>query len=70
MKCLDANGYLTALGNILAQLPVEPQFGRMMILGNIFKLGESLSIIAAGSSIDYNLFKESYGKLFYYTYNI
>lgn len=64
MKCLETNGYLTALGNILAQLPVEPQFGRMMILGNIFKLGDSLTTIAAGSSTDYNLFKESYGKFF------
>lgn len=68
MKCLEANGYLTALGRILAQLPVEPQFGRMMVLGNIFKLGDSLCTIAAGSSIEYNLFNESYGnKLFYCT---
>lgn len=56
MKCLKASGDLTVLGFILAQLPVEPQLGRMMILGNIFLLGNFLSIIAAGSSTDYDLF--------------
>ncbi|CAI6360148.1 unnamed protein product [Macrosiphum euphorbiae] len=62
MKCLDGNGNLTNLGFILAELPVEPQLGRMMILGNILKLGESLSIIAAGSSTNYDLFVGEYGE--------
>uniref|UniRef100_A0A2H8TI45 RNA helicase n=1 Tax=Melanaphis sacchari TaxID=742174 RepID=A0A2H8TI45_9HEMI len=62
IKCLDRNGNLTALGFILADLPVEPQLGRMMILGNILLLGESLSIIAAGSSINYDLFLDDYGE--------
>lgn len=66
MKCFEANGDLTALGNILAQLPVEPKFGRMMILGNILMLGESLSIIAAGTSTDYDLFMDSSGKVILY----
>jgi len=61
MKCLDVNGNLTALGFILADLPVEPQLGRMMILGNILLLGESLSIIAAGSTTNYDLFLGDYG---------
>jgi len=61
MKCLDRNGNLTNLGFILAELPVEPQLGRMMILGNILMLGESLSIIAAGSSTNYDLFVGEYG---------
>ncbi|XP_060853737.1 dosage compensation regulator-like isoform X2 [Rhopalosiphum padi] len=62
MKCLDVNGNLTALGFILADLPVEPQLGRMMILGNILLLGESLSIIAAGSTTNYDLFLGDYGQ--------
>lgn len=66
MKCIEANGDLTALGNILAQLPVEPKYGRMMILGNILMLGEFLSIIAAGSSINYDLFLGGYGNVFLY----
>lgn len=60
MKCLNANDELTALGNILAQLPVEPQLGRMMILGNILMLGDSLSTIAAGSSTQYDIFIGDY----------
>lgn len=63
MKCLEASHELTALGCILAQLPIEPQFGRMMILGNIFKLGDALSVIAAGSSTDYDLFRSDYGNI-------
>lgn len=62
MKCLDRNGNLTDLGFILAELPVEPQLGRMMILANILMLGESLSIIAAGSSTNYDLFIGEYGQ--------
>jgi len=61
IKCLEKNGDITSLGCILAQLPVEPRFGRMMVLGNIFMLGDSLSTIAAGSSIDYDLFIEDNG---------
>jgi ATP-dependent RNA helicase A len=60
MKCLNGNGELTALGNILAQLPLEPQLGRMMILGNILMLGDSLSTIAAGSSTKYDIFIGDY----------
>lgn len=50
MKCLDVNEELTPLGRILAKLPIEPQIGRMMVLGNILLLGDSLSIIAASCS--------------------
>lgn len=60
MKCLDENGNLTALGYILAELPVEPELGRMMILGNILLLGESLSVIVAQSSTNYDLFLGDY----------
>lgn len=47
MKCLGSDDELTPLGAILAKLPIEPQFGRMMILGNALMLGDALSIIAA-----------------------
>lgn len=56
MKCLNANDELTALGNILAQLPVEPHLGRTMILGNILMFGDPLTTIAAGSSMEYDIF--------------
>lgn len=62
MKCLDENGNLTALGYILADLPVEPELGRMMILGNILLLGEPLSILVAQSSTNYDLFLGDYSQ--------
>jgi ATP-dependent RNA helicase A len=49
MKCLDENDELTPLGRILARLPIEPRLGRMMILGNIFMVGDTLGIMAAYS---------------------
>jgi ATP-dependent RNA helicase A len=49
MKCLDENDELTPLGKILARLPIEPRLGRMMILGNIFLVGDTLGIMAAYS---------------------
>lgn len=47
MKCLGQNDELTPLGRILAKLPIEPRIGRMMVLGNILMLGDSLAIISA-----------------------
>ena len=47
MNCLGINEELTSLGHILAKLPIEPQIGRMMVLGNILMLGDALAIIAA-----------------------
>jgi len=47
MKCLGINDELTPLGRILAKLPIEPQIGRMMVLGNILMIGDALAIIAA-----------------------
>lgn len=49
MKCLNENDELTPLGKILARLPIEPRLGRMMILGNIFMVGDTLGIMAAYS---------------------
>lgn len=36
LDALDANDELTPLGRILAKLPIEPRFGKMMIMGCIF----------------------------------
>jgi len=63
MKCLGQNEELTPLGRILAKLPIEPQIGRMMVLGNILMLGDALSIISAICSNMTDIFV--YGKLFY-----
>lgn len=49
MKCLNEDDELTPLGKILARLPIEPRLGRMMILGNIFMVGDTLGIMAAYS---------------------
>lgn len=49
MKCLDENDELTPLGKILARLPIEPRLGKMMILGNIFLVGDTLGCMAAYS---------------------
>ncbi|XP_019699351.1 dosage compensation regulator isoform X2 [Harpegnathos saltator] len=50
MKCLDNNDELTPLGKILARLPIEPRLGKMMILGCMFRVGDSLSTMAANST--------------------
>ena len=36
MQAIDENDQLTALGRILARLPIEPKIGKMIILGWIF----------------------------------
>lgn len=68
IKCIDQNEELTQLGNILAKLPIDPQIGRMMILGNILMLGDALAIIAAASSNMTDLFV--FGKFFVSTKTI
>jgi ATP-dependent RNA helicase A len=37
MQAIDENDELTALGKILARLPIEPKIGKMIILGCIFQ---------------------------------
>lgn len=46
IKCLDKNDELTALGKILARLPIEPRVGKMMILGSMFRVRDALSTMA------------------------
>ena len=38
MEALDTDETLTPLGYILAKLPIEPRFGKMIVLGCIFRL--------------------------------
>ncbi len=35
-KVIDENDELTPLGKLLARLPIEPEIGKMIILGCIF----------------------------------
>lgn len=46
MNAFDGNGELTALGKILARLPIEPKLGKMIIMGCIFYVGDAVSIIS------------------------
>jgi ATP-dependent RNA helicase A len=64
MKCLDSNDELTALGRILAKLPIEPRLGKMIVLGSMFYCGDALCTIAANSSTFPEVFTT--GKLFFY----
>lgn len=61
MKCLNENDELTPLGKILARLPIEPRLGRMMILGNIFLVGDTLGIMAAYSGTYSEIFSLDMG---------
>ena len=56
MVALDRNDELTPLGRILAQLPLEPLLGRMVVLGTIFKAGDALTTIASASSTGSEVF--------------
>uniref|UniRef100_A0A2K6THX9 ATP-dependent RNA helicase A n=1 Tax=Saimiri boliviensis boliviensis TaxID=39432 RepID=A0A2K6THX9_SAIBB len=49
LDALDANDELTPLGRILAKLPIEPRFGKMMIMGCIFYVGDAICTIAAAT---------------------
>lgn len=62
MKCLDENGDLTALGKILARLPLEPRLGKMMILATIFNVADPMSTIAAYASTFSEIFLMELGQ--------
>uniref|UniRef100_A0A452F6K3 ATP-dependent RNA helicase A n=1 Tax=Capra hircus TaxID=9925 RepID=A0A452F6K3_CAPHI len=49
LDALDANDELTPLGRILAKLPIEPRFGKMMIMGCIFYVGDAICTISAAT---------------------
>jgi ATP-dependent RNA helicase A len=50
LNCLDESSELTALGKILAKLPLDPRLGKMLVLGSVFSCADPLAIIAAQSS--------------------
>ena len=50
LNCLDEKSELTALGRIVAKLPVDPRLGKMIILGAVFGVADPLAIIAAQAS--------------------
>ena len=50
LNALDKEGELTALGGILAKMPLDPRLGKMIILGAIFGVGDVLATIAANAS--------------------
>ena len=56
MKCLDAHEELTALGRLVARIPVEPSLAKMMIVGALFGHGDAMCILAAGESVSADVF--------------
>lgn len=62
LKCLDPQDNLTPLGRILARLPIEPRLGKMMVLGCVFGVGDTLSSLAAYSSTFSEIFTLELGQ--------
>lgn len=62
MKCLDEQDELTPLGKILARLPIEPRLGKMMIIGNIFLVGDTIGVMAAYSGTFSEIFSLDMGQ--------
>lgn len=48
---LDSHGELTSIGSLLAQLPVDVVIGKMLVLGSLFNLVESVLTVAAALSV-------------------
>ncbi|KXS09779.1 P-loop containing nucleoside triphosphate hydrolase protein [Gonapodya prolifera JEL478] len=48
LHALDRNENMTPLGHALAAIPLEPTFGRMVLLGVIFKCLDPILTLAAG----------------------
>ncbi|XP_035242569.1 probable ATP-dependent RNA helicase DHX34 isoform X1 [Anguilla anguilla] len=48
---LDSHGELTAIGKLLAQLPVDVVIGKMLVLGSVFSLVEPVLTLAAALSV-------------------
>ena len=51
LKAVRDNGALTPLGKTLAQIPIDPKFGAMMIHGAHQGVGHELLVLVAGLSI-------------------
>ena len=56
MKCLDDHEELTALGRLVARIPVEPSLAKMLIVGTLFQQGDAMCILAASDSIQADVF--------------
>lgn len=48
---LDLRGELTSIGSLLAKLPVDVVIGKMLVLGSLFNLVESVLTVAAALSV-------------------
>ena len=59
MKCLDDEEELTALGRLVARLPVEPSLAKMLIVGTLFQHGDAMCVLAASDSIQTDVFAMS-----------
>ncbi|VDN04364.1 unnamed protein product [Thelazia callipaeda] len=51
MSALDASNELTPLGRLLAKLPVEPVFGKTLILATVLGVGDLFATLSAASSL-------------------
>lgn len=47
LGALDSQSVLTPLGKTLAQLPIDPRIGKMMILGNVLRIGDLMTSLAS-----------------------
>ena len=56
MKCLNSQEELTALGRLVARIPIEPTLAKMMIVGALFGHGDAMCILAAGESVNADVF--------------
>nr|SZF06516.1 dosage compensation regulator [Psoroptes ovis] len=59
INALDADNELTALGKILAKMPIDPRIGRMVIESILLNVASPIVTIAAASSINYEMFDNS-----------
>lgn len=61
LKALDEDGNLTGLGNVLTRLPLKPTFGKLVLMGIIFRCLDPLLLIGAMGN-DASIFRLSLTK--------
>ncbi|KAH9424366.1 ATP-dependent RNA helicase A [Dermatophagoides pteronyssinus] len=59
INAMDTANDLTALGTILAKMPIDPRIGRMVIESILLNVASPIVTIAAASSINYEMFDNS-----------
>ncbi|KAH7642753.1 dosage compensation regulator [Dermatophagoides farinae] len=59
INAMDTKNELTALGTILAKMPIDPRIGRMVIESILLNVASPIVTIAAASSINYEMFDNS-----------